>query len=161
MLTKSEDIVTLRQELCHLEETYKEAAEIALCLRELVPGYEAEKIMERVEQEDVEIHQIKRTLVRIMATECDVENNDTVDKNPGEKGEGGKSLSVRRDGELVQGKEEALTSRGVPDDTMCKERSKEDLKEELKRIGLRLRNQRSLVSDLLKSNDIEMTKSRS
>ena len=151
LLTKTMDIVKLRQEMCQLEETYREAAGVALDLRELVPVGEAEKIMEKVEQEDVEIHQIKRSMVSQMAAECNLGSNETVGKVRGvKKSDEELECSLpNQDGKSreVEGKDASSQSKDV---------SKHDLEEELKRIGLRLKNQRSLVSDLLKSKDTEM-----
>ena len=149
LLTKTRDIATLRQEMCQLEETYREAAGVALDLRELVPGYESEKIMEKVEQEDVEIHQIKRSMVSQMAAECNLGGNETVDKSTGVKDQEQEGSILNQDGKSREDKENNVASKS-------RDVSKQDLKEELKRIGLRLENQRSLVSYLLKSNDTEM-----
>ena len=153
-LVKTKDIVTLRKEIYHMDEMFKEASEIALGLRELLPGKEVEKIMDKVEAEDVEIHQIKRAMVRLMAAECTATNRAI--KNA--RKEENEDLSVYQDKEIVQGKEESLNNqRREPFNTpMCDERLKEGLENELRRIGTRLENQLSLVSDLLKSNDTVM-----
>ena len=159
LLSTTKDINMLRQNFQILEETYSEAAEIAFSLRELLPGMEAKKIMEKVEQEDAEIHQIKRSMVKLMASGNNSENLDAVDKAP---------ISERDDKEcqLVYDRNKPIDGEGMietvglqEDDfavTFSREHVNEQLREEVRRIGARLGNQQSLVRDLLKSTDSDM-----
>ena len=88
LVSTTKDIEMLRQEIQNLEEAYSEAAEVARSLRELLPGDEARKMMERVEQEDLEIHQIKRSMVRLMATKNDTNNAADMTTTAGKEKEG-------------------------------------------------------------------------
>ena len=100
------------------------------------PGKQTEKIMEKVELEDAEIHQVKRSMVRLMAAECT--NTNEVIKNPRE----------REMSQLIQIKNSCKVKRRLNsptkepfDASMCEERLKEGSENELQRIGTRLENQ--------------------
>ena len=154
-LVLAKDIGLLRQAMENLEETYKDATEIALLLRELVPFDEAGKIMEKVEAEETEIFQIKRSVVRIMATESGVKNpcgghSETSGMNK-EDPHPQVNYTAREDENVKSedGKVEPLEYK-------TKNERRKQLKGEIAKIEARLENQKSLVNDLLQSDDTAM-----
>ena len=82
----AKDTKLLRESVQTLEEIYNEAIKTVLQLRELLPAEEARNIMEKVEREEMEIFELKKVMVKIMANERSATSlDDTVlemaDKN--------------------------------------------------------------------------------
>ena len=75
------DVRSLRKVVQNMEETYSEAIETVLQLRELLPAEEARKIMEKVEREETEIFKLKKAVVRIMGAEQGSGGREAVERH--------------------------------------------------------------------------------
>ena len=132
-LIKSNKVASAGDEVQKLDEAYKKLAGTAFRLREQLPSLEADDIKAQVDIEDEEVFAVKKQMIKIRA------RGDDGSKKPSSSDNINKcKVSVAGiGGEGLNGK-------------------KNRLNHEMSTIRLRLENQKSLITDLLMTKDMEM-----